>query len=262
MKKKLTLILTLVLALVAMFSIGTIGVVAESSNDFNITGNVSVNDISVTKGTEKVSISYKLILSDGREIENFTLPIQVEVDGKYEDQDVEPYIELYEADKVTKLANSTLGTITTKQMEVGEKTIVAKFFYREGGVLYSEATFKLTIVKQDNTMTIVMIVLIVLIVGYLIWSNYSSKKKQKKAQSQASELKIGDRVKTIGGVCGFVSEINDAENTFTLEVGANSFVKFDKGAIYQTAPAQGSAVAKEEGKEENAEKPEEKKEEK
>lgn len=257
MKKKLTLILTLVLALVAMFSIGTIGVVAESSNDIKMT--YAVDNITVSKGTEKVSIKYKKILSDERYEEYFTLPIQVEVDGKYEEHWFPPYIELYEADKVTKLANSTLGTINTKEMEVGEKTIVAKFFDKNGGKFYGEATFKLTIVKQDNTMTIVMIVLIVLIVGYLIWSNYSAKKKQKKAQSQASELKIGDRVKTIGGVCGFVSEINDAENTFTLEVGANSYVKFDKGAIYQTAPAQGSAVAKEESKEENAEKPEEKK---
>ena len=58
-------------------------------------------------------------------------------------------------------------------------------------------------------------------------------------------LKIGDRVKTIGGICGFVVQINDAENTFVLETGLEgnkSYVKFDKGAIYQTAPAQGSEV--------------------
>ncbi len=59
-------------------------------------------------------------------------------------------------------------------------------------------------------------------------------------------LKIGDRVKTIGGICGFVAQINDAENTFVLETGLEenkSYIKFDKGAIYQTAPAQGNAVA-------------------
>ena len=46
-------------------------------------------------------------------------------------------------------------------------------------------------------------------------------------------------------MCGFVVEINDAENTFVLETGTDdnkSYVKFDKGAIYQTAPANGSAV--------------------
>ena len=71
-----------------------------------------------------------------------------------------------------------------------------------------------------------------------------------------NSLKIGDRVKTIGGVCGFVAEINDSENTFVLRTGmegSESFVKFDKGAIYQTAPANGSAnaePAKEPAKEE------------
>ena len=71
-----------------------------------------------------------------------------------------------------------------------------------------------------------------------------------------NSLKIGDRVKTIGGICGYVAQINDAENTFVLETGLEenkSYVKFDKGAIYQTAPAQGNAV-----KEKVEEKPEEK----
>ena len=89
-------------------------------------------------------------------------------------------------------------------------------------------------------------------IGLLIWQTISGKKKQKEAQNMLNQLKIGDRVKTIGGVCGFVVEINDAENTFVLETGTDdnkSYVKFDKGAIYQTAPAQGSAV---EAKEEKA----------
>ncbi|MBR5900042.1 MAG: preprotein translocase subunit YajC [Clostridia bacterium] len=87
---------------------------------------------------------------------------------------------------------------------------------------------------------------IVLMVGFLIWSNISNKKKQKEAQAMVDSLKKGDRVKTIGGVCGFVVEINKEENTFVLETGTNdkkSYVKFDRGAIYQTAPAEGSAVA-------------------
>ncbi|MEG9430300.1 MAG: preprotein translocase subunit YajC [Christensenellaceae bacterium] len=105
----------------------------------------------------------------------------------------------------------------------------------------------------NNTLiTVVFVVIIVAMIGLLIWQTISGKKKQKEAQNMLNQLKIGDRVKTIGGVCGFVVEINDAENTFVLETGADdnkSYVKFDKGAIYQTAPAQGSAVeAKEETK--------------
>ena len=108
---------------------------------------------------------------------------------------------------------------------------------------------------------IVMVVLVVAVIGLFIWSSISNKKKQKKAAEMVNQLKIGDRVKTIGGICGFVAQINDAENTFVLETGleeTKSYIKFDKGAIYQTAPAQGAAVeakepAKVEAKEEKAE---------
>ena len=91
---------------------------------------------------------------------------------------------------------------------------------------------------------VIMIVLVVAIIGLFVWSSISNKKKRKEAQEMVNKLKIGDRVKTIGGICGFVAEINEAENTFVLETGTlteKSFVKFDKAAIYQTAPAQGSA---------------------
>lgn len=113
---------------------------------------------------------------------------------------------------------------------------------------------------NSKLITIVFVVIIVAMIGLLIWQTISGKKKQKEAQNMLNQLKIGDRVKTIGGVCGFVVEINDAENTFVLETGTDdkkSYVKFDKGAIYQTAPAQGSAVeAKEELKaEETVEEP-------
>lgn len=104
---------------------------------------------------------------------------------------------------------------------------------------------------------ILIIVMVVVIVGLFIFSSISNKKKQKQAQDMVSSLKIGDRVKTIGGICGFVAAINDAENTFVLETGSDdnkSYVKFDKGAIYQTAPAQGSAVAAAEEKKEAPEK--------
>ena len=90
---------------------------------------------------------------------------------------------------------------------------------------------------------IVFGVLIVAIIGLFIWSSISKRKQAKKAQDTVNKLKVGDRVKTIGGICGFVSEIDDSENTFVLEVKAgdkSSFVKFDKGAIYQTAPADGN----------------------
>lgn len=109
--------------------------------------------------------------------------------------------------------------------------------------------FNLLEEQSSNTSSpitiILFIVIIVGMVALLIWQSISGKKKQKEAQNMVDNLKKGDRVKTIGGVCGFVYEINNAENTFVLETGSDdnkSYVKFDKGAIYQTAPAQGNAV--------------------
>lgn len=87
---------------------------------------------------------------------------------------------------------------------------------------------------------IIMGVIVVGIIGLFIWQSISSKKKRQQAEETVEKLKIGDRVKTIGGVCGFVAEINNQENTFVLETGMEgkkSYVKFDKAAIYQTAPA-------------------------
>ena len=81
----------------------------------------------------------------------------------------------------------------------------------------------------------------VIVVGFIVWMVISSKKRKKQEQ-EAKDLidavKPGNKVKTIGGVCGIVVEVNSEENTFVLETGSEtvgkSYVKFDKQAIYQT----------------------------
>ena len=116
--------------------------------------------------------------------------------------------------------------------------------------------------EGGNPITLVLFgAIIVGMIALLVWNSISGKKKRKQAQDMVDSLKKGDRVKTIGGVCGFVYEINNDENTFVLETGTDdkkSYVKFDKGAIYQTAPAKGNAV-KEEVKPKAEEKPAEEK---
>ena len=118
---------------------------------------------------------------------------------------------------------------------------------------------RLLLEGEPNSGLGLMIPLIVIVVGMLIWSTISNKKKRKEAQNMLSGLKKGDRVKTIGGICGFVAQINDGENTFVLETGTGdnkSYIKFDKAAIYQTAPKEGYANPKpkaEEVKEETTE---------
>lgn len=99
---------------------------------------------------------------------------------------------------------------------------------------------------------VVMLALVVGIIALFIWTSISNKKKRKQAQEALESIKIGDRVKTIGGVCGFIVQINDDENTFVLETGleeTKSYIKFDKQAIYQTAPANGNKAEAKEYKE-------------
>lgn len=101
-----------------------------------------------------------------------------------------------------------------------------------------------------NTSTyIIMGVMLVAIVGLFVWQSVTNKKKQKKAQEMTQSMKAGDKVKTIGGVCGYLVSVNDAENTIVIRTGdekTGTLMKFDKGAIYQTAPANTSAPIAEE----------------
>ena len=106
-----------------------------------------------------------------------------------------------------------------------------------------------------------LIVLVVAIIGMFVWQSISGRKKQKEAQDMVNSLKIGDRIKTIGGVCGFLVEINNEENTIVIETGTadkKSYIKFDKGAIYQTGPANPKAAEKQAEKQADKVKEEEK----
>ncbi len=81
-------------------------------------------------------------------------------------------------------------------------------------------------------------IVIVLIVVMLVISTRRNKKRQQEAENLINAVRPGNKVKTIGGVCGIVVEVDDEENTFVLETGSEdsgkSYMKFDKQAIYQT----------------------------
>ena len=115
-------------------------------------------------------------------------------------------------------------------------------FYNIENKLGEKVMFNLMAGETNNSVFtwIIMGVLLLAIIGLFVWQSISGKKKQKEAQDMINSLKIGDRIKTIGGVCGFLVEINNAENTIVIETGSENnkcHIKFDKGAIYQTGPA-------------------------
>lgn len=108
---------------------------------------------------------------------------------------------------------------------------------------------------------VILAVFIAIIVVFFVISSRRNKKRQQEADQLMNAVKPGNKVKTIGGVCGIVVEVDPEENTFVLETGSEKsgkcYMKFDKQAIYQTdavVEKPGEAKAEEKG-EESAEEP-------
>ena len=104
--------------------------------------------------------------------------------------------------------------------------------------------------KEGDWMTWVFLgVAVLLIVGMFFFNGRTQKKRQQEMQETLDALKPGCKVKTIGGICGVVGEVDRAENTFVLETGneanGKSYMKFDMIAIYQTDAKKEAAPAEE-----------------
>ena len=84
----------------------------------------------------------------------------------------------------------------------------------------------------------ILLVLIVVVAVMYVLGNKKRKKQEQDAKDLINAVKPGNKVKTIGGICGIVVEVDDEENTFVLETGTEtsgkSYMKFDRQAIYQT----------------------------
>ena len=92
--------------------------------------------------------------------------------------------------------------------------------------------------SSDVWTYVILAVFIVVIVVFFVLSSRKNKKRQQEAEDLINAVKPGNKVKTIGGVCGIVVEVDTEENTFVLETGSEQsgkcYLKFDRQAIYQT----------------------------
>ena len=93
-----------------------------------------------------------------------------------------------------------------------------------------------------------LLILVGVMVVMMVVSRRSQRKRQEEQMRTLDAVKPGNKVKTIGGICGVVVEVCAEDNTFVIETGTEksgkSYIKFDKQAIYQTdavAPAQAPA---------------------
>ena len=106
--------------------------------------------------------------------------------------------------------------------------------------------------------TVFIILIVAAFVAMMIFNSRSQKKRQQESQKMLDAIKPGSKVKTIGGICGVVVEVNAEVNTLVIETGTEasgkSYIKIDKQAVYQTdAVSEGAKSAEKTEKDVKAE---------
>ena len=99
---------------------------------------------------------------------------------------------------------------------------------------------------SNNTSWLLPVIMVVFIVLLILTSIIPQKKRQKQMMNMLSNLKAGDEIKTIGGMIGKITKIDEATGILTINVGTESaptFINIDKVAIYSVAPAPVAEVA-------------------
>lgn len=246
MKKRFVLFATIIAIITVMCSFGVASAFAdegatEPAKPYIVS--FSTHPESITKGTSAAyTVEVKKLLSDGTTyatitdyvednfVFQFTYDVKLVKNGSEDDL----------SGKACKISGNVI-TVDTTSLDAGD--YVLKVAVKKGATILdaSAATsfsFKVAKAKTNPTTWIFLIVAALLIVGIFVYSSRSNKKRQRQAQSVADNLALGDKVKTIGGICGVVVEINHDENTFVLESGSanhKTYTKFDKAAVYQTA---------------------------
>ena len=101
-----------------------------------------------------------------------------------------------------------------------------------------------------DTQQIVLIVLVVLLVIVLIvMPIFTNKKRQQSVNTLHNSLKVGDKVMTIGGIIGIVTEVKQTspvDKEFTIETGEEgrkTTMVLDIKALYQIMPEVGASAA-------------------
>ncbi len=65
----------------------------------------------------------------------------------------------------------------------------------------------------------IWIILGVVFVGMILMTVIPQRKQKKKMQEMMSSLSVGDKIMTIGGFVGTITEINNDNDRFTINVG-------------------------------------------
>ncbi|MBQ2714767.1 MAG: preprotein translocase subunit YajC [Clostridia bacterium] len=94
--------------------------------------------------------------------------------------------------------------------------------------------------KDNGSGILLPIIMVAFIVLLLLTSIIPQKKRQKQMANMLANLKAGDEIKTIGGMVGKITAIDEATGILTINVGtanAPTYINIDKVAIYSVASA-------------------------
>ena len=91
--------------------------------------------------------------------------------------------------------------------------------------------------SQDGNNVVFSVIIIVALLGMLIFPYFTQRKKNKEYVDMLNSIKVGDLVKTAGGIIGKVTKISDKGEikTVILETGSKtqkSYMEFDMSMIY------------------------------
>ena len=82
----------------------------------------------------------------------------------------------------------------------------------------------------------IWVILGVLLVFMILMSVIPNRKRQKKAQEMMNSIRVGSKIKTIGGFIGEIKAINNDRNEFVIDLSANGdgsiLATIDRAAVY------------------------------
>jgi len=91
--------------------------------------------------------------------------------------------------------------------------------------------------NQDGNNVVFSVIIIVALLGMLIFPYFTQRKKNKEYVDMLNSIKVGDLVKTAGGIIGKITKITEKGEikTVILETGSKtekSYMEFDMSMIY------------------------------
>ena len=86
----------------------------------------------------------------------------------------------------------------------------------------------------DATFLIMIVAIFAIMYFFMI---RPQNKKQKEIQKFRNSLEVGQEIVTIGGIYGTVRQVDEAENSITVEVASGVRIKFDRSAILPKSQA-------------------------